>query len=262
MSRDYGFTFTSKLQRPHGLESTNYENMLFSTGTGFTNKYYNAEYMRNRRPSSGGSVLSGTARDAVLGARRIAQRHIDELQWAPWKRIKLDTVAAAVPAVAAYIAEGLVPASPTRLRKTPGPIVPGTPPRTTRERSYSTSSRESDLVRKLERRAHIAKEQSIQRDAEEALRRGKEPWARHKIRSFFLRFNKKILGKRRGRFAIARLKQLQWQQRRQLRLLRAAVLRQSYSAKRREYARARFITRRFFRYGKKNRRYWAQKFRR
>ena len=117
---NYGFTFTSKLKRPHGLTDANYANMLF--GPQYHNKYYTAEYMRNARETSGGSLLSGTAKDAVEGAHKIAKRHIEELQWAPWKRIKLNTVAAAVPAVAAYIAEGLVPASPTRLRKPPGRI--------------------------------------------------------------------------------------------------------------------------------------------
>lgn len=235
-----GFTWKRKadfegdLPRPH---VDHYDGMLFgpaSSGTPVINKWYDQEYMRNVATAEKSKANSISAiRNIVSAGTQLG-----------WKRIKL-TLGSGVPGavISAGVNFGLLGPEQRLIRQEPligNALVPQAQGRL-HFMNVEDSSAYDLLVKDRAR--------EIQKDRARA----------RLIRNTFLRKSwPKLLRRRRARFAIRDARQTLYQERRGNRIAIARGLRRRFAGRRRRLARGRFVLRRFFRYGRRNRRYWGR----
>lgn len=232
-----GFTWKRKaesLPRPH---SDPYDGMLFgpaSIGTPVNNKWYDEELMRNL------AVAEKSKANSISAIRNIVSAGTQ----LGWKRIKL-TLGSGVPGavISAGVNFGLLGREQNVLR--------------------SEGNQGNALVPQAQGALHfmnvedtnaydlLVKDRASQIQKERARAR--------LIRNTFLRKAwPKLLRRRRARFAIRDARRTLWMERRANRLAVARGLRMRFAERRRRLARGRFVLRRFFRFGRRSRRYWGR----
>lgn len=240
-----GFTWKRKadyvgdLPRPAGTS----EGMLFgpaSIGTPVTNKWYDQELMRNQ------AVVDQSKKNLYSGIRNIVTAAITQPD--SWKRIKL-TLGSGVPGavLSAGVNLGLIEGK-KRLKV---------------EQDIQKNIQQTSFVPAANGVVFTSPQDATAEDLVVAqvarARIQHRARARTIIRKFFRnRAGPRLLRRRRVRFAIRDARQTLALERRANRIAIARGLRMRFAGRRRRLARGRFILRRFFRYGRRTRRYWGR----
>lgn len=231
--------FTGDLPRPPGTS----DGMLFgpaSSGTPVRNKWYDRELMRNL------AVQEQSKKNLASGIKNIVTAAVSGPD--TWKRIKL-VLGSGVPGavMSAGVNLGLIEGR-KRLKI---------------DQDIQKNIQQSGFVPAANGVVFTSAQDATAEDlvvaqvAQDRIR--KRARARTIIRKFFRKkAGPRLLKRRRVRFAIRDARQTLAMERRANRIAIARGLRRRFAPRRRRLARARNILRKFFRYGRKTRRYWGR----
>lgn len=241
-----GFTWKRKaneaLPRAH---VDRYDGMLFgpasfgSDTSTVRNVWYDTELMRNLAATRQEKRNIGSHVRNIISAARDAPLS--------WKRIKL-TLGSGLPgaAISAGVKLGLI-GREKRLRV---------------EQDIQKNIQQSGFIPAANGKIFTSAQDGTAEDILVQKRAGQildQRATARRIRNNFLRqAGPKLLERRRQRLSLARAGKARFARRRRKRIVKARRLRKQFAPRRRSLARARLVLRRFFRLGRKSRRYWGR----